>query len=105
MIRRMTTSSISNLALALALALGLGACAGDSPGDVARRCTKSLYEPCITEHDCANENCQAIGAAAQKICTVGCDATNRCPDLNGEPVACTDNVCQPATPIDCEVVP
>ena len=105
MIRRMTTSSISNLALALALALGLGACAGDSPGDVTRNCTKSLYEPCITEHDCANENCQAVGGGAEKICTMGCDATTACPDLNGEAVRCMDNVCQPATRIECEVVP
>jgi hypothetical protein len=105
MLRRITTSSISNLALALALALGLGACAGDSPDPVERNCTKSLYDFCITEHDCMSENCQAVGGAAQKICTVGCDATNRCPDLNGEPVACTDNVCQPATPVECQVVP
>jgi len=95
--------SISNLALALVLVLS--ACAGDAPGDVTRKCTKSLYELCITEHDCMSNNCLQFAADGYQICTVGCDASNPCPDLNGEAVSCDMNVCKPPAPIECEVVP
>ena len=93
--------SISNLALLLLL----GACAGDAPDPMERQCTKSLYEFCITEHDCASNNCLEFAAEGYLICTVGCDAMNPCPTLADEPVPCTNNVCKPATPIECMVVP
>ena len=98
---------ISKLAPALSLGLLLlsGACAGDSPDPVVRKCTKSLYELCITEHDCTSNNCLNFANDGYKICTVGCDASNPCPDLNGEAVSCTANVCKPAEPVECEVVP
>lgn len=95
--------SMSNLALALVLVLG--ACAGDSPGAVVRKCTKSLYELCITEHDCTSNNCLEFTGDGYQICTVGCDAQTPCPDLNGVPVSCDMNVCKPPAPIECEVVP
>jgi len=94
---------ISNLALALVLAAG--ACAGDAPGTITRKCTKSLYETCITEHDCTTNNCLEFAADGYQICTVGCDAANPCPDLNGEPATCVMNVCKPPAPVECEVVP
>lgn len=99
--------SISKLArlLAPALALGLGACAGDSPDPIDRNCTKALYEACITEHDCVTENCQVFAAEGYTICTQGCDATTPCPDLNGTPVDCVDNRCQPPEPVECTVKP
>jgi hypothetical protein len=96
--------SISTLAAA-ALVLMLGACAGGSPDPVARKCTKSLYELCITEHDCMSNNCLEFAADGYQICTVGCTDAVPCPDLNGEPVTCTDNVCKPSAPVECEVVP
>ena len=97
--------SISKLAPALVLGLILGACAGDSPAPITRKCTKSLYELCITEHDCTSNNCREFAAEGYTICTVGCDAANPCPDLNGEPVTCNMNVCKPSAPVECEVVP
>jgi len=95
--------SISKLALAAVLALG--ACAGDSPDPVDRRCTKSLYEPCITEHDCMNEYCREFTAEGYTICTQNCDANNPCPDLGDMKATCTsENVCKPPVQIDCEVI-
>jgi hypothetical protein len=107
--------SISKLARifapALALMLGQAACAGDSPDDVERFCTKALYESCITEHDCVTppgaltSDCQPFGTEGSRICTHGCDATNACPDLNGTPVPCINNVCTPSEPVECTVMP
>lgn len=99
--------SISKLArlLAPALVLGLGACAGDSPDPIDRSCTKALYELCITEHDCASENCRLFEAEGYRICTQGCDATIPCPDLNGTPIECINNACQPPEPVECRVMP
>jgi hypothetical protein len=99
--------SISKLARLLApvLVMMLGACAGDTPDPVDRSCTKSLYEFCITEHDCATENCRVFAEEGYTICTQGCDATIPCPDLNGTPVTCTNNVCKPPEPVECQVVP
>ncbi len=95
--------SISNLALALVLVLG--ACAGGSPDPIERECTKALYEVCVTEHDCMSMDCRQFAAEGYQICTVGCDAANPCPDLNGEPVTCEANACKPSAPVECEVVP
>ncbi len=92
---------ISNLALMLVL----GACAGDAPDDVERKCTKSLYEKCITEHDCMSNDCREFTEEGYLMCTMGCDDQNPCPALNAEPVPCVSNVCKPAAPIECTVVP
>jgi hypothetical protein len=93
-------TSISNLALMLVL----GACAGDAPAPVERPCTKSLYELCITEHDCDSNNCLEFAEEGYLMCTVGCDAANPCPRLNDEEVPCVSNVCKPAAPIECIVM-
>jgi hypothetical protein len=97
--------SISKLARLLAPALVLGACAGDSPDPVDRICTKALYESCITEHDCESQDCRPFAAEGYMICTQGCNATIPCPDLNGTPVDCVDNVCKPPEVVECQVMP
>jgi hypothetical protein len=99
--------SISKLArlVAPALVLVLGACAGDSPDPVDRFCTKALYEFCITEHDCETEDCRPFAAEGYMICTQICDAARPCPDLNGTQVACTNGVCKPPEPVECQVMP
>ncbi|HWO22787.1 MAG TPA: hypothetical protein VNO30_28705 [Kofleriaceae bacterium] len=102
--------SISKLARrcapVLALVLGQTACSGDTPDMVDRFCTKALYESCITEHDCATQDCRPFATEGYMICTQGCDATTPCPPLlNGMPVPCTNNVCTPAEPTECTVMP
>jgi hypothetical protein len=100
--------SISNLVRRFALpsALVLSACAGDSPAPVNRRCTKALYELCITEHDCVSEDCRTFMSEGYQICTQACSATIPCPDLNGTAVTCNAmGVCKPPEPIECDVVP
>jgi hypothetical protein len=98
--------SISILARLLATASLLGACAGDSPDPITRRCTRALYEFCLTEHDCMEGDCRDFMGEGYKICTKGCTADVPCPDLNGTKVTCNNmNVCKPPEPIECEVVP
>jgi len=98
--------SLLHLALPLTLALATSACAGDSPAPMTRKCTKSLYELCVTEHDCMSQNCRDFMGDGYMICTQGCDANTPCPDLNGTTVTCNAmNVCKPPEPIECEVVP
>lgn len=96
--------SISKLARLLAPALFLAACAGDSPDPVPRKCTKVLYEVCVTEHDCMSGNCKTFMGDGFQACTQSCDAANPCPpDLNGDAVECNNmGVCKPAAPIECE---
>jgi len=99
------SSLVRSLASALPLALALAACAGGSPDPVVRHCTKSLYEFCVTEHDCESQNCVKFTVEDYQICTQGCDASTPCPDLNGTPATCSMNVCKPQEPVECEVVP
>lgn len=100
------SSCVRSLALALALASALAACAGGSPDPVVRRCTRAIYELCITEHDCTSQNCVNFMGEGYQICTQGCDAANPCPDLGSTPATCNSmNICQPPEPVECEVVP
>jgi hypothetical protein len=99
--------SISNLAPLIAplVALALHACVGDSPDPIERRCTKALYDRCATEHDCMSNECfnfPGIGLT----CTMGCSASNPCPDLGEERVPCdASGLCKPAATVECTVVP
>jgi len=100
------SSFVRSLAFALAIAPALAACAGDAPDPVDRKCTKSLYEPCVTEHDCPSEACVPFAAEGYQICTQSCDASRPCPELGGEAVACNSaGLCAPKEAVDCEVVP
>ena len=100
------SSFVQSLAIALALAPALAACAGDAPDDIERKCTKALYEPCITEHDCPMEACVTFAAEGYQICTQSCDAARACPELGGKQVACNSSgLCAPEEPVDCKIVP
>lgn len=84
------------------LAVVLGACAGDAP-DPTGKCTKSLYDVCLTEHDCDSNNCRNFMGDGFQICTIGCDANTPCPaDPMGRPVECNNmNVCKPQAATEC----
>jgi hypothetical protein len=88
--------------IVLAIAAMAG-CAGDSPKDAA--CHGALYDPCHTEHDCANMDClpfQAAGfTACTQSCTVGDNTT--CPrTASGMTATCNANaVCEPPATNTC----
>ena len=100
------SSLVRSFAVALAIAPAIAACAGDAPDPVDRKCTKSIYEVCITEHDCTSEACVPFTAEGYQICTQSCDATRPCPDLGGRAATCNSvGLCKPPEPVECEVVP
>ena len=83
----------------IGLVVALAACSGD---EVDTICTKAMYDPCVTEHDCTSNNCQTFGEgdAAFQACTTSCNDTNPCPsggtcDANG--------LCAPATANECKI--
>jgi hypothetical protein len=81
----------------------LAACAGDKPAGVDD-CTKATYDPCTTEHDCANFVCLPFMDEGYMICTQSCDTGNPCPaDSSGHAGTCTNGVCKPAAPNDCQL--
>ncbi|HWU91365.1 MAG TPA: hypothetical protein VN253_29060 [Kofleriaceae bacterium] len=83
------------------LAVVLGACAGDAPGP-SGKCTKALYDVCLTEHDCTSNDCRNFIGDGFQVCTQGCNADNPCPAQNGRPVACDDmGICKPDAPTEC----
>ena|SRR6185312_13217908 len=89
------------LAFVLGLAL-FGACSGDSPPSTdasgGGACTKALYDPCATEHDCMSGDCQTFSDAnGIEVCTQPCGSG--CPnDSTGAAGTCdaTLMLCRPA---------
>lgn len=77
----------------------LAACSGDPPdGDM---CTMSTYDPCTTEHDCANFICRDF--TDFRVCTQACDPSNPCPpDSARQTGTCDNGVCKPGAPTVCE---
>jgi len=92
--------------LAFVVALGLVAlvgCSGDAPAttpDGGNACTKVLYDPCATEHDCTSGACHTFtpsAGSAIEVCTQSC-ATMACPaDSTGAAGTCdAAMLCEPA---------
>jgi hypothetical protein len=86
--------------IVLAIAASVG-CAGDPPKDTS--CHGALYDPCNTEHDCANMNCAVFATftACSQACTAG--AGSSCPKTkDGQAATCNANaVCEPPAPNAC----
>ncbi len=90
------------LAFVVALAAG---CSGDAPNggapDASNVCTKAVYDPCATEHDCTSGNCRTftdVGSGLE-VCTEPCSATMPCPnDSTGAAGTCDSTLmlCRPA---------
>ncbi len=95
--------------LLLAAFLGsLVACKGSAPigPDATVFCARTIYDPCETEHDCADTACRTVSSGLQ-ICTMGgCtpgDATS-CPMQDGSPVTCgSDSLCTPPAATACHL--
>jgi len=87
--------------LLLAIAMTLGACSGDDGGSTIE-CSGSAYDPCVDNADCDSQNCHLYGSAAFTVCTQACDASNPCPDQDGEAVPCNNmGLCRPAAANTC----
>jgi hypothetical protein len=97
--------------LLLALtALGAGsACSGETPPQIdanplGPRCSMKVYDLCNEEHDCTSNMCQNFAAEGFQVCTMGCDATNPCPDdRSGSPGTCAMGICKPSQPNMCHL--
>ncbi len=86
----------------LGIAMLLTACTGDAPKDTG--CTGAIYDPCNSEHDCANMMCLPFGTftSCTQACTAGDNTT--CPKQNGMAATCNANgLCEPAAPNMCKL--
>ena len=87
------------------LAVVVAACAGDAPPDSERRCMGGDYDPCLTEHDCMNNNCRLFTADGIRVCTTSCTAgdDSTCPTMaDGGAATCNMmGICKPAAANNC----
>ena len=86
------------------LVLLAGACTGDQPGQ--RTCTRTLYDACQQEHDCASGNCHNFAAEGFQVCSTSCTVGNDAPcmaTLDGRPATCKAGICTPPEPNDCKL--
>jgi hypothetical protein len=94
---RMSIAMLVVLLVALA-----GACAGDDPGQ--RTCTRTLYDECQQEHDCASGNCHNF--ATFQVCSTTCTTGDDTPcmtTLDGRKATCQEGICTPPAPNDCKL--
>lgn len=85
----------------------LAACGGSSSSpDANTQCTKALYDPCLTEHDCTSGNCHGF-MGGPIVCTMACTPTGpACPMQNGAAVDCdASGVCKPPAANACTFTP
>ncbi|HEY3802591.1 MAG TPA: hypothetical protein VGL61_08275 [Kofleriaceae bacterium] len=101
-------------AFVVGLAMSLGACSGSAPPSQpdasGGACTKALYDPCATEHDCTSGNCQTFNdASGLEVCTEPCSASgSACPnDSSGAAGTCDSTLllCRPAKANACTLAP
>jgi hypothetical protein len=106
----MRLASISLASLAPVLGF-LVACGGSAPAgpDATIFCAKVIYDPCETEHDCADTMCETLVLSPRlQVCTQTCTGPSdtSCPMDNGVAVACgSDGFCQPAAATACQINP
>ena len=100
------------LAFVVGLAVSFGCSGGappSQPDSSSDACTKALYDPCATEHDCTSGNCQTFNdASGLEVCTEPCGAGSACPnDSTGAAGTCdsTLSLCRPAKANACTLEP
>src|SRR5450432_2791521 len=96
-------------------ALTLAACEGKPGGgggggpDAEIACTKAVYDPCNTEHDCIGGPCHSFNADGIQVCSMACTAgsTTDCPaDSTGVKPTCNAmGFCKPAAANICAIQP
>ncbi len=96
------------LVVATGLAVMAAACTGDTPkSDGGQKCLGINYDPCNTEHDCANGNCLPFADKGYMICTLACtpgDNTTCPPQYVTTPVTCNAaGLCEPDAPNSCKI--
>ena len=95
--------------LITSLLLLVTACAGDSPAavDSGRACNGTLYDHCLSEHDCGsmNADCRSFASDGFEVCTKSCtvgDDASCGMSLDGRPATCNMmGICKPAGANDC----
>ena len=84
--------------------LVLAACHVSVPSpDADTHCTKAIYDPCLSEHDCTSGFCHGF-AAGLLVCSQACTVGGpECPTQDGAAVACDDasGFCKPAAANTC----
>ena|ERR1041384_2985950 len=90
---------------ALALLALLAGCAGDAPPDSERRCLGEVYDPCLQEHECMDNNCRFFMADGIQVCTTSCTAgdDSTCPAMaDGRTATCNMmGICKPPAANPC----
>lgn len=92
------------MSITMLLVLLAGGCAGDDPGQ--RTCTRTLYDTCQQEHDCASGNCHNFMAEGFQVCSTSCVAGDDTPcmtTLDGRKATCQAGICTPPAPNDCQL--
>jgi len=81
----------------------LGACEGSNPPiDANTHCTKAMYDPCLSEHNCTSGVCHGF-TGGPLVCTQACTQGGpSCPQQDGADVACdATGFCKPAAANTC----
>lgn len=90
------------------MSIALAACGGSAPvgPDATIYCARTIYDPCMSEHDCADTMCETLSASLQ-VCTQTCTpGDSSCPMKDGEPVTCgSGGFCEPDSPTMCTLNP
>jgi hypothetical protein len=85
------------------------ACGGSAPvgPDATIFCAKAAYDPCVTEHDCADTSCKTV-ADGEQVCTQACGGASDpvCPMQDGVAVPCgSGGFCTPGSATACHLNP
>jgi hypothetical protein len=95
--------------LITSLLLVAGACAGNSPAidESGRACNGTLYDHCLSEHDCGamNADCRNFMLDGFQVCTKTCTVGNDAScgmTSDGRAATCnTMGICKPPSPNNC----
>jgi hypothetical protein len=93
----------------LVILLALAGCEGSGSAkkvDASNACTKALYDPCLSEHDCSSGVCHGF-TGGPLVCTQACTPGGTpCPMQSGAAVDCdASGFCKPAAANTCMFPP
>ena len=92
------------MSITIVLVLVAAACAGDETSNT-RTCAGNLYDACLSEHDCALQNCHNFMAQGFQVCSTTCTPGNDAPCMttaDGRKATCNAmGICVPPAANDC----